>query len=304
MRPVRVIALLLGMLSWAAVAGAQASQEEYQQLVQQGLHEYEVGNFVEAKVFFQRAHRLSPSARTLRGLGMVSYELRRYVEAVEFLKQALASEERPLTADMQQEVTQLLRQALTFVTWLDLSVSPQQAEVHVDARGVSREADGRIMLDPGSHELLIEAPGYIAVTRTIRSDGADTLSLSIQLPAQRQQPAPVPVAAGSGVGPYVLMGSSAALAVAGGILLAVALDHKHAVENPPDGSTYPGYQSKADAVLPLSAAGIAGLSAGGAGMLAGLIWKLASGDAAPEERAPHTRLTVTGTGIALESRFP
>jgi tetratricopeptide (TPR) repeat protein len=314
-RSATLFSILLAAALIANVARAQPTQDEYPQLVERALHEYELGNYAEAKAFFQRAHQLSPSARTLRGLGMVSYELRRYVEAIGLFKQALASKDRPLTAEMQREVSQLLSQALSFVTWLDLSVSPQQARVRVDTREATRASDGRIMLDPGSHEIMVDAPGYPATTRVIRSDGADTLTLSIRLLEQNQQPA-TPQAlqstskaasSRSAVGPYVLMGASAALAVAGGILLAVALDHRSAVEHPPqsmDGPRFPDYQSKADSVLPLSAAGIGSLCAGGVGVIAGVIWKLTGGDSGPTEKNPNTRLSVIGTTLTLVSHFP
>jgi tetratricopeptide (TPR) repeat protein len=53
-------------LSWTASASAQASQDAYQSLVQNGLREYELGNFSEAKAFFQQAHQLSPNAYVAR----------------------------------------------------------------------------------------------------------------------------------------------------------------------------------------------------------------------------------------------
>jgi tetratricopeptide (TPR) repeat protein len=302
---------------------AQETSGEYQNLVGQGLHEFELGNFGEAKAFFQRAHQLHPSARTLRGLGMVSYELRHYVEAVDYFKQALASRERPLTSEMQREITELLHQALSFVTRLKLSVEPREAQVRVDTREAYRETDGTILLDPGAHELTLEAPGHEVVTRTIRSDGAEALALTIHLreasdphvagslPAQPNPSAELPrdtsaTNSGGSVGPYVLIGGSAALAIAGGVLLTIALNNKYAVENPDktaaDGPHYADYQSRADSVLPLSATGIGALCAGGVGVAAGLIWKLTSASSS-EEKSPSTQLSMTGTAITFQSRF-
>ena len=312
----------------AAAQSAQAAQTDYQTLVQKGLREYELGNFSEAKAFFQEAHRLSPNARTLRGLGMTSYELRRYVEAIDYFQRALASSERALTTQMRTEVTQLLQQARSFVTKLNLSVTPAEAYLRLDTREVTRDNDGAILLDPGMHELVIEAPRHETVTRSIRSDGGEALTLAINLrntegaaPAENralelappQQPyaamsAPQPALIQqhnehSSVAPYVVIGVSAAVAVAGGVLLAVALSNKAAVENPnpstDGGPRYADYQGKADSVLPLSAAGISALSLGVVGAAVGLTWKLLRNG----ERSPSATLSVAPGGLSLRGGF-
>ena len=138
-----------------AHAQAQAAESEYQSAVHKGLQEYDRGNFSEAKAFFLRAHALAPNARTLRGLGMSSYELRNYVEAIEYFQRALNASERPLTAHMRTEVSQLLSQARSFVTRLQLTVHPTNAQVHLGTREVARDSDGNVLMDPGTHQLVV-----------------------------------------------------------------------------------------------------------------------------------------------------
>lgn len=326
----RVFRLLLNLavctsaLAPRAVAQtSQSAEPDYQTLVQKGLREYELGNFSEAKAFFQQAHQLSPNARTLRGLGMASYEMRRYVEAIDYFQRALASNERALTAAMRAEVAQLLRQARSFVTKLQLTVSPADAQVRLDTRDVARDEDGAILMDPGTHELVVEAPEHETVTRSIRSDGAEALTLAIHLrrsetsaePAALELATAPPMAASAAqqpaalqasdnsLAPYVVIGVSAAVAVAGGVLLAVALSNKAAVEDPDPtsdgGPRYADYRGKADSVLPLSAAGITALSLGVVGAAAGLTWKLMSNG----ERGPAATLTVSPGALALRGRF-
>ncbi|HTU57922.1 MAG TPA: tetratricopeptide repeat protein, partial [Polyangiales bacterium] len=220
----------------ASQAQGPAAEPDYQTLVQKGLREYELGNFSEAKAFFQQAHQLSPNARTLRGLGMTSYEMRRYVEAIDYFERALGSNERALTAQMRSEVSQLLNQARSFVSKLNLTVTPTDAQLRIDTRAVARDEDGAILLDPGTHELVIEAPNHETATRSLRGDGGETLTLAINLRStetsitvEKEPPAPQqPFAATSyepqdrsSVAPYVVIGVSAAVAVAGGVLLAV-----------------------------------------------------------------------------------
>jgi tetratricopeptide (TPR) repeat protein len=304
------VASLIGMWllpsAFVHPAQAQTVQSEYQSVVEKGLEEFALGNYSEARTFFQRAHRLSPSARTLRSLGMTSYELRRYVEAQEYLQQALASDVRPLTPQLHQEVTELLKQARSFIAKLQLTVTPETAQVRVDTQQVYRDAQGLIMLDPGTHELTVDAFQYEAVARNIRCDGSETVSLTIRLPKTSNTQFPAAVSDESTAAPYILMAGSAAVAVAGGVLLTIALSNKHAAENPdqraPDGARYADYQARADSVPPLSAAGIAALCAGGIGLATGLIWKLSSRDR-PVEKSASASLSFTATGVAFQARY-
>jgi hypothetical protein len=177
----------LCLCAWtAAPSHAEAKQNEYQELIKQALHEYRLGNFSEAKVFFSHAHALSPNARTLRGLGMSSYELRNYVEAIDYFEQALDSKKRPLTRPMRKNVTKLLSQSRSFVTQLQLHVEPEQAEAHIDTRPVTRDKDGNILLNPGTHELSVEFPDYEPIAHTIRTNGGESLTMNISL--QRSKP--------------------------------------------------------------------------------------------------------------------
>lgn len=272
--------------------GNSSGNDAYQSLVQQALHEYERGNFNEARAFFARAHALSPNARTLRGLGMSAYELRNYVEAITFFQQALSSDQRPLTAPLHDEVAQLLGQARSFVTHVQLAVEPQNADVRIDTRPTTRDTDGSVLLDPGTHELVIEAPDHEPTTRTLRTDGAETLALHIVLkpsaaPGEvrptlvHAAPASRPARSEqSGAGSWILIAAGGAVAIAGGVLLGVALSNKHAVEHPEASGTmlpaYADYKDRADLVFPLSTAGIAGIGLGAASVLAGVVWKLAA----------------------------
>jgi tetratricopeptide (TPR) repeat protein len=157
-----LIALLCLPLS-AALAQAQTGQQSddaYDALVQKGIGEYERGNWLEAKVFFERAHALQPSARTLRSLGMTAYELRSYVEASGYLEAALASRDRPLTDSMRVQVENVLREAKAFSARLQVALEPNDARLRVDGQEPTRDNTGRLLLDAGEHELSASAPGF------------------------------------------------------------------------------------------------------------------------------------------------
>ena len=321
MRKARCWWLVAGL--WLAASGTAAAQAtpEYKQLVNDALREYERGHFSEAKAFFAQAHTLWPNARSLRGLGMSSYELRSYVEAIEHFEAALRSTERPLTPEMKVEVTQLLSHARAFITRVELHLSPANAEVRVDTHPARRDDKGLLMLDPGIHELVVEADQYMPATRSIRADGNETLSFSITLrPLREREPAPAPAqvarargqevpapppaaapqpttTAPSPVGPWVVIGASGAVTIAGGILLAAALSDKASAENPEpkagEGPFYSDYYKAERRVFPLSVAGITGLSVGLAGLAIGVIWKVNSD--APQLEATAGGLRLRGT---------
>lgn len=61
-------------LALVAPVAAAADSNTYTQAVTQGLQEFDEKDFAEARSHFLRAHALSPSARTLRALGMVEFD--------------------------------------------------------------------------------------------------------------------------------------------------------------------------------------------------------------------------------------
>ena len=59
-----------------AQPSARASTTEYEAMITDGLAEFQAQRYAEARALFERAHALSPNARTLRGIGMVAFEMR------------------------------------------------------------------------------------------------------------------------------------------------------------------------------------------------------------------------------------
>jgi hypothetical protein len=64
-----------------------------------------------AREELRRAHAIFPNARTLRGLGMVEFELRSYVQSVQLLEQALAASVKPLDGKLRTDTEALLARA-------------------------------------------------------------------------------------------------------------------------------------------------------------------------------------------------
>lgn len=182
-------------------AGAQATPDaptaiadpdvarQYRELVDRALDEFKHKNWQEARVLFRRAHELSPTARTLRGLGVVSYEMRDYVEAILALSDALADNRQPLTEAQRRECETLLTRSRTFVGRYALSLEPEDARVRLDAQPLTKDRDGRVLVAFGEHTLQVSAPGYQESVSRLVVQGGEEGELRIVLYR------PVPLAA-------------------------------------------------------------------------------------------------------------
>jgi hypothetical protein len=163
------------------VAASRSGDPAYDGLIDKAVIEFTLGHWGEARAFFLRAHQLRPNARTLRSLGHTSYELRLYVDAIGYFRQALRSEEQPLTPQLRTQVEQQLAEARSFVTRIQLALEPSSVTVRVDGHEPVFDDDGTLLLDPGPHELSAAAPEYEPQVRAISAHGAERLALTFNL---------------------------------------------------------------------------------------------------------------------------
>lgn len=182
-----------------AVSGGEDGEPAgYSAVVDEAISEYAAGRFEEARALFTRAHAISPNARTLRGLGMVAFELRSYAECVQQLEQALASKVKPLNGPLRGQTEGLLARARGFVGRFTLLLQPADTRLVVDGNAVQLLAGRTLDLDVGDHLLELSAPGYDAQRRTLRVTGGETRTLEFDL-TDGSQLAPAAVAS-AGVG--------------------------------------------------------------------------------------------------------
>lgn len=168
-----------------ALAEDQATEGDYAMLVSEALREFKEQNWPESRALFRRAHALRPSARTLRGLGMVCYEMRDYAAATRHLTAALQSEERPLTAAQRRELAPLLNRARGFVAHYTLDIAPADASVMLDGAVAGREPDGSILVGLGEHKLEVSHADHVAQVRWLQVEGGEQQTLHIELQSKQ-----------------------------------------------------------------------------------------------------------------------
>jgi hypothetical protein len=201
------LALSLAALTNQALAAPPAPVKEpgetaqYRGLLEEAVSEYDARRYEEARALFRRAHDISPNARTLRGIGMASFELREYVEAMRSLEGSLADKRRPLTATQRQQVESLLERTRAFVGRFFLKLSPKETTLRIDGAPMTLESDGSLLLSFGRHSVIAEASGSMPENREINVIGGERQELAFQLRAAADVPPPIkPLGPGGEIG--------------------------------------------------------------------------------------------------------
>lgn len=162
-----VAALLALALLASAVHATDTAPAGYADAIGRGLAELEANNYPEAREEFRRAHGIFPNARTLRGLGMVEFELRNYAESVRLLKEALISEIKPLEGKLRGETEELLGRAQRYLGEVHVVLDPANAELFIDGARVQVPADGVLQLQVGAHVFEARAPQRLSEKRRL-----------------------------------------------------------------------------------------------------------------------------------------
>lgn len=150
--------MCLAALVLEALAPPRALAQDvatYDREVDAALAAYESGAFAEACAHFRAAHRALPGPRTLRGIGMCSFELHDHAEAYRSLRASLSmsSVERPLSESQRAHVEGLLARVEPLVAiFTDI---PPRASLTVDGALVALDPDGTIVLGLGPHDLVV-----------------------------------------------------------------------------------------------------------------------------------------------------
>jgi tetratricopeptide (TPR) repeat protein len=292
---------------------AHAQDADFNDVIKRAVVEFDQGHWEEASALFRRAHEQNPSARTWRGLGLTSFELRRYVNAIAELEAALADPRKPLTNQQRKEVETVLARAREFVSIYRVRVLPSEAEVIVDGHPAALN-QGQLFLDPGPHTLLVRASGYQERREDLRAAAGVKDELSIELsvtgpaedgpleaaaPAEPRPDAPSPPQRRRRVWTWVLGGASVA-AGAAAIGLGVATDAKS--EDFRQCGATPDCQDIADKGKSLQLGTNLSIGLAGAFLVGAVTAFFLEGRARPAEEK-RAQLLLSPSAIALRTRF-
>lgn len=143
-------------LSEAAVV-SPAPSSDYEVALSEALEAHARGDYGQARIFMERAHSLDPSARTLRGLGIVAFGQGRHLEAIRFLDASLASQMKPLPPELRSGVQELLTHAWGQMGHYEIIVEPSGGDFLVDGQLPDFYAPNTVVLSPGAHVVTARA---------------------------------------------------------------------------------------------------------------------------------------------------
>ncbi|HET6340233.1 MAG TPA: tetratricopeptide repeat protein [Polyangiales bacterium] len=155
----------------------------YRQLIDEALNEYGARHYAQAFSLFERAHELWPNARTLRGLGKVSFELEHYRAAIDYLEQARASTSQPLDGALRQDAERIEAIARANLSQIALDVEPANATLMIDGKIEVVGSKLPLLLDPGEHAVEARAVGYTPKRRSYSLLPAERVTWNIRLEA-------------------------------------------------------------------------------------------------------------------------
>lgn len=204
---------------------SEEQEQAYVEIIKQAVYEADIGNWKEARALFKRAHELQPNARTYRGLGMVAFNMRDYVQAIRDLRAALADERRELTESQKSHVNELLDRAAQFVGQYRLQAEPARAVVELDGNPVAYESDGTVLVNLGEHWLRVTAKGHHELNRKLKVEGGEDRVLKLVLQSEsatgretggaESAPEPADQEPGGRVWTWVALGGAVAAGAAG-----------------------------------------------------------------------------------------
>jgi len=320
--------LLASALLWQALLAAPAVAQEaeddgYTGLVQEGVAEFSRGNWEESFLLFSQAHELQPNARTYRGMGMSGYEARQYVRAFVNLQASLEDERRALNESQRAEVEVLIKKTERFIAKMKLSLSPADATVQVDARKPVIAKDGTLLLDRGTHEIVVKAPGFDSAIRRLVVRAGESGDFEVRLEPEGSAPGggdPQPVIADvslDGIGDggadrnyvptLIAGGASVAFALGATVLYFMATGEEDDIRKecadgcPPDEVDKLIDDSGIDGMQ--TTGGIFWVLAGGAAVTAGVLYYLEVGGSETAATEPSVGLALGPAGAQLSGRF-
>jgi hypothetical protein len=191
------IAVLMGLVplvpsAAAGQAGNPAAAAE--ELVRKGVDLRKQGKNLEAFDYFQQAHALHPAPRPAAQLGLVEFQLGRWVEAEAHLEAALKVPGDPFIRQNRRTIEEAMATVRSHIAFIEIKGTPEGAEVAVNGRPVGRlPLAGLVKAGDGYAEVMISADGFQSTRNTLSLQAGLTQQVYVtlqRLPARLAAPAP------------------------------------------------------------------------------------------------------------------
>ncbi len=172
-----------------------ASDASAEQLIVKGVELRKQRKNLEAYDLFRQAYEMSPRARPSAQLGLIEYQLGKWVDAEAHLEQALQSKDDPFIRSNRATVDEALSVVRSHIGFVTVTGTPPGAEVSVNGKKAGPVPARLIKASTGYAEVLVTAPGYAPARRTLTLEPQLTQELFIALDPQTGPP---PLAGGGG----------------------------------------------------------------------------------------------------------
>lgn len=232
MRLSLVLSVCLALGS-SSVASAQDPREQARQLFQDGVAQFDAGEFQSALRAFEEAYRIAPHPSVRINIANCLEQLGRYSEALASYRTFLEETQGTLKPAERAEIERAVERLQSRFGILDVELSPADAQLTVDGDVPTRSPTGQIAVTPGNHVVRAALDGYDPAQQVVNVTGGSTQS--VQLTLERSEPLPTPVASAaveldtdrapaqpepeqpkSSLRPWVWISAGATVALAGG----------------------------------------------------------------------------------------
>lgn len=226
-----LFAFALSAPAGAAPTGAETPSSKGAARYEEGLKQFDAGNYAAAADAFLEAYEATKLGKHLWNLALAEYRSERILGALGHLRQYIdAPDANPTNVPRARDLIEELRAKTTRVT----VKTDEGAEVLVDETPVGTAPLGEpLELDPERAHTIRVRSGAREAHREVARAGATSIDLVLPLPPPPAEPVrvtvpppPPPTTSAPPVGSWVLVGVSAA-ALAAGIVFSVDSSAKH-----------------------------------------------------------------------------
>jgi len=167
----------VSVAAWAAPPSA-SDVASAKRLFEQGLKLYNEGSYREALSDFLHANELSPRASIQRNIAQCHRDLREFAEAYDSYQTLLTKYGATMTAADKRAVQRAIDELASLTATVKVNVTDPGATVAVDGNTVgTTPLASPLRMNLGAHTVTVAKAGYETLTKDVKVNGGDTVSV-------------------------------------------------------------------------------------------------------------------------------